>query len=101
MVLHSPDIADADGEPQALWEDGERTFRRSWWVDVQGNRRAVLLVAPAAEHPSRACLDRFAHEYELKDELDKAWAVRQLDLVREAGQSLLVLEDEGGEPVAV
>ncbi|WP_041955287.1 AAA family ATPase [Bradyrhizobium japonicum] len=99
MVPHSPNVAYANGEPQALWEDGERRFRRGWRVDDEGKRRAVLLVAPAADHPSRASLDRLAHEYELKDELDRVWAVRPLDLIREAGRAVLVLEDEGGEPV--
>ena len=99
MVPHSPNVEYADGKPQALWEDGERSFRRGWRVDDEGKRRAVLLVAPAAEHPSRASLDRLAREYELKDELDRAWAVRPLDLVRDAGRTMLVLEDEGGEPI--
>ncbi|MCC8969744.1 AAA family ATPase [Bradyrhizobium brasilense] len=99
MVLHSPNVAYSDGESQALWENGERTFRRGWRVDDEGKRRPVLLVALAADHPSRASLDRFTHEYELKDELDRAWAVRPLDLVRDAGGTMLVLEDEGGEPV--
>ncbi|WGD53154.1 AAA family ATPase [Bradyrhizobium sp. CB1650] len=95
----SPNVAYADGEPQSLWQDGERTFRRGWCVDVEGKRRAVLLVTPAVDHPSRASLDRLTHEYELKDELDREWAVRPLDLIRDAGRSTLVLEYEGGEPV--
>jgi serine/threonine protein kinase len=59
----------------------------------------VLLVAPAADHPSRSCLDRLTHEYQLKDELDGAWAVRPLELVRDASRTMLVLEDAGGGPV--
>ena len=39
-------------------------------------------------------------EYELKDELDGAWAVRPLELVRDRGRTMLVLEDPGGEPLA-
>jgi len=35
----------------------------------------------------------------LKDELDGAWAVRPLKLVREGGGMLLVLEAPGGEPL--
>ncbi|MEA2916317.1 MAG: hypothetical protein QOJ15_8398 [Bradyrhizobium sp.] len=54
---------------------------------------------PAAEHPKPATLDRLAHEYELKDELDGAWAVRPLELVREGGRIMLVLEDTGSEPL--
>ena len=49
--------------------------------------------------PSRSSLDRLTHEYELKDQLDSAWAVRPLDLVRDAGRTMLVLEDVDGEPL--
>ena len=59
----------------------------------------MLLVTPAADHPSRSTVDHFGHEYELKDELESAWAVRPLDLVRDTGRTMLVLDDEGGEPV--
>ena len=45
----------------------------------------------------RPPLDRLAHEYSLKDELDSAWAVRPLELVRDRGRTVLVLEDPGGE----
>jgi PAS domain S-box-containing protein len=82
-----------------VWEDGERVFYRGWRPGDDGNRNAVLLVIPAAEHPSRSSLDRLAHEYGLKDALDGAWAVRPLDLVRDAGRTMLVLEDAGGEPL--
>ena len=98
MVPHSLNVAYSDGKSQVLWEDGERVFRRGWRVDDEGKRRAALLVAPAADHPSRANLDRLTHEFELKDELDRAWAVRPLDLVRDTGRTMLVLEDEGSEP---
>ena len=99
MVSHSLNVAYSDGGSRVAWEDGERVFRRGWRLDDEGKRSAVLLVAPAAEHPSRSSLDRLTHEYGLKDELDGAWALRPLDLVRDSGQTVLVLEDEGGEPV--
>src|SRR6516225_4211383 len=89
----------SDGGSQILWEDGERVFRRGWRSDDRGGRRAVLIVLPAGAHPSRSSLDRLTHEYALKDELDGAWAVRPLDLVRDAGRTMLVLEDAGGEPL--
>ena len=99
MVPHLLNSAYADGSSKILWEDGERVFIRGWRLENDGKRRAVLLVAPAAEHPSRSSLDRLTHEYELKDELDRSWALRPLDLVRDTGRTVLVLEDEGGEPV--
>ena len=55
---------------------------------------------PASEQPTPTTLDRLAHEYSLKDELDGAWAVRPLELVRDRGQTILVLEDPGGEPLS-
>src|SRR5205085_3631526 len=44
-------------------------------------------------------LDRLAHEYGLKDELDGAWAAKPLELVQDRTRTILVLEDLGGEPL--
>ncbi|MCC8944852.1 AAA family ATPase [Bradyrhizobium sp. Arg62] len=99
MVPHSLNVAHSDDGSQVLWKDSERVFRRGWRLDDDGERRAVLLVAPATEHPSRSSVDRLTHEYELRDELDAAWAVRPLELVREANRTMLVLDDVGGEPL--
>src|SRR5215470_2449384 len=99
MVQQSLNIAYSDGSSQVLWEDGERVFSRGWRLDDNGNRIAVLLVAPATDDPSRTRLDRLTHEYELKDELDGAWAARPLALIRDAGRTVLVLDDPGGEPL--
>src|SRR6266700_1026486 len=80
---------------QVLWEDGERVFCRG---NSHGDDTTlVLAVLPASEHPAPAVLDRLAHEYELRDELDRAWAARPLELIRERGRTMLVLEDPGGE----
>ena len=81
-----------------LWEDGDRVFCRGVRY-ADGRKAAVLAVLPAAEHPTAATLDRLAHEYELKDALDGAWAVRPLELVREHGQIVLLLEDTKSEPM--
>jgi PAS domain S-box-containing protein len=87
-----------ESDLQVLWEDGERVFcRRERQAD--GYRATVLVVLPAAEHPTPATLDRLAHEYRLKDELDGAWAVRPLEFVRERDRVMLVLEDDPGEPL--
>ena len=99
MVQQSLNVAYSDGSSHVLWEDGERVFSRGWRLDDDGNRLAVLLVAPAADHPSRSRLDRLTREYELKDELDGAWAARPLALMRDAGRTVLVLDDPGGEPL--
>ena len=99
MMPFSPNGEHPDGSRQVLWEDGERVFCRGWRLDDDGKRRAVLVVLPAAEHPSPSSLDRLAHEYGLKDELDGRWAVQPLELVRDGGRTMLVLEDPGGEPL--
>src|SRR5215813_9483083 len=100
MVQQPLNVAYSDGSSQVLWEDGERVLSRGWRLDDNGNRLAVLLVAVAADHPSRARLDRLAHELSLKDELDAAWAVLPLNVERGSGRTmLLVLEDPGGDPL--
>src|SRR3954447_13599918 len=99
MVQQSLNVAYSDSSSQVLWEDGERVFSRGWRLDDNGNRLAVLLVAPAPDHPSPSRVDRLTHEYELKDELDRAWAARPLALVRDASRTVLVLDDLGGEPI--
>src|SRR6202048_415230 len=83
---------------QILWEDGERVFCRGE-SRANGYRGPVLAVLPAADHPTPVTLDRLAREYELKNELDGSWAVRPLELVRERGRTMLVLEDTGNEPL--
>src|SRR5260370_40138984 len=82
---------------QVLSDDGERFLCRGG--RSEGNASARLAVIPVAEHPAPASLDRLAHEYGLREELDTDWAVRPLDLVRERDGTVLVLEDPGGQPL--
>jgi PAS domain S-box-containing protein len=97
--------AGGDSSLKLLWQDGERVFcRRENHIcggenQASGYQAAVLAVLPAAEHPTPATLDRLAREYGLKDELDGAWAARPLELVRERGRIMLVLEDTYSEPL--
>src|ERR1700724_2990486 len=89
--------AGADSRLQVLSDDGERVFcRRS---GEAGDGDAMLAVVPASDPPTPRSLDRLAHEYGLRSELDSGWAVRPLSLQREHGQTVLVLEDPGGEPL--
>jgi PAS domain S-box-containing protein len=90
---------DEDSSFQVLWEDGERVFCRAWRWGADGDREAVLAVSPAGEHPVPATLDRLAHEYGLRDELDGPWAARPLELGGHRGRTMLLLEDPGGEPL--
>src|SRR5215469_3468489 len=88
-----------DNAFEVLWEDGERVFCRRWLDGGDGDRHAVLAVLPAAEYPTPASLRRLTHEYGLKEDLDSAWAVRPLELVRERGRVMLTLQPTGGEPL--
>jgi predicted ATPase len=98
----NPPSSSGDGRNngfEVLWKDGDRVFCKRRHEDTDGDWRAVLAVVPAAGQATPASLNRLIHEYGLKDELDEAWAVRPLALVRELGQTMLVLNDPGGEPI--
>ncbi|WP_017997359.1 ATP-binding sensor histidine kinase [Rhizobium leguminosarum] len=85
---------------EVLWEDGDRVFHREWRRGTDGKLNPVLVVLSALEYPTPSSLGHLDHEYGLKDELDGAWAARPLELVREGGRTMLVLEDAGSEPLA-
>src|SRR5438105_4360412 len=89
-------FSDGESSLSVLREDGERILCRKC---RNGDRNTVLAVLPATEHPTPGSLDRLTHEYELREVLDGAWAARPLELEREGGRTMLVLEDPGGEPL--
>ena len=84
---------------EVLWEDAERVFCRLSRHDAEGHRHAFIPIVVGAEHPTLESINRLAHEYDLKDYLDNAWALRPLELVRERGRAMLVVEYTGGEPL--
>src|SRR5262245_40033561 len=81
-----------------LWDDGERLYRRVWRNTGDG-RQEFLVAQPGAEQPTPAAVNRLAHEYGLKDDLDRSWAVRPLELVHVHGQTLLLLESTKARPL--
>jgi len=83
---------------QILWDDGERMYCRVERLGEGGSR--ALVAHPATEQPLPATLDRLAHEYSLRDELDSAWALRPRALEHERGQPRLIFDDPGGEPLS-
>jgi PAS domain S-box-containing protein len=60
---------------------------------------SVLVIMPRSEHPRTDSLRMMEHEHSLRAELDPAWAVRAVELVQRQGQTGLILEDPGGEPL--
>ena len=71
-----------DGEEinsrEVLWEDDERVFCRTLREGGDGN--AILALLTRTDNPRPSSLHRFAHEYELKDDLEETWALRPMDL---------------------
>ena len=84
---------------EVLWEDGERVLCRARRVSGAAERTQALALCLATERPSAAALDRLAHELSLQGDLDSAWAVRPLEILRQGGHVMLLLEDRGGEPL--
>ncbi|MEW6343351.1 MAG: AAA family ATPase [Pseudomonadota bacterium] len=44
-------------------------------------------------------LHRLAHEFSLKSDLDGTWAARPVELIRDHGWTVLLIEEPGGEPL--
>src|SRR5580704_12293044 len=85
---------------EVLSEDGERILCRGWLDNANDPQTAATLaVFLVSEHPAPALLDRLTHEYELKDRLDGRSNVRPRALVHENGQTVLLLDDPGGQPL--
>jgi hypothetical protein len=99
MNLSSPVPTKSDDGLEVLREDGERVCCRKRRLNADGELENVLIVTLTAEHPKAASLDRLAHEYALKDELDGAWVVRPLALIRERGRTMLTLEYSASGPL--
>jgi PAS domain S-box-containing protein len=85
------------GGLEILSEDSGLIFGRGWREGPGGRHEDVLIVFPAAEQPPPTTLDRLAHEYSFKDELDRTCSVQPLALVQDRGRTILVLEHPGGE----
>jgi PAS domain S-box-containing protein len=84
---------------QVLWRDAERVFCRFWRDDAKGDRYAFLPLFSGPDHVTPESVNRIAHEFELQEFLDDSWALPPLELVRERGQTMLVVDYTGGEPL--
>ena len=100
--MNASALSDASGRNdsrEVLWENAERVFCRLLGKDAEGHRHAFMPILAGAEHPTLESTNRLAHEYELKDYLEGAWALRPVELVCEPGQTMLVVEYAGGDPL--
>ena len=88
-----------DDSLEVLWRDAGRVFCRLWRDDAEGETHAFIPINSDAAHPALESVNRLTHEYELQRYLDRAWALRPLELLRERGQTMLVVDYTGGEPL--
>ena len=85
---------------EVLWRDADRAFCRLRRDVADGGRHAFIPIHSGAEHPTLESLNRLTHEYELREYLDRTWALQPVELVRERGQSMLVVDYAGGDGCA-
>ena len=84
---------------EVLWRDTGRVFCRFWRNDSEGEKHAFVPIPAGVERPTLESVNRLTREHELKSYLDSAWALRPLELVHERGQTMLVVDYTGGEPL--
>ena len=97
--MNARDRESDKGCSEVLWEDADRSFCRLTHDGNAGNRHAFIPVISGPAHSIQARINRLAHEFELKDHLDAEWALRPIELVRESGHTMLVVEFSGGAPL--
>jgi predicted ATPase/signal transduction histidine kinase/DNA-binding response OmpR family regulator/serine/threonine protein kinase/HPt (histidine-containing phosphotransfer) domain-containing protein len=69
------------------------------WRCVTADGGARLLQFPVAEQPPTALLARLEHEFQLRAELDRNWALQPQELIKTKGQMLLAFDDAYGVPL--
>ncbi len=84
---------------ELLWREAGRAFCRLWRDDGGESRYAFIPISSGVEHPALESVNRLTQEHELNSYLDSSWALRPLELVRERGQTILVVDYTGGEPL--
>jgi len=84
---------------EVLWEDADLVFCRLSRDDVEGHRHAFIPIHSSAGHPALESVNRLTHEYELREYLQRAWALRPMEIVSDRGHSMLVVDYTGGEPL--
>ncbi|REG57667.1 PAS/PAC sensor signal transduction histidine kinase [Paraburkholderia sp. BL6669N2] len=81
-------------ELEPLHDDGDFSLYRA-----RRPRHAVSVLALVVTRPASQSITRLEHEYGLAPLLDASWAARPLALYRRREPPMLVLDDDGGEPL--
>jgi hypothetical protein len=98
-VRDSRSSMNASISPEVLWENTERVFCRLAPGHSPDRSYAFMPAQSGSAHPLPESIDRLAHEFELRDHLDCAWALRPQRLIRERGRTMLTVEYTAGEPL--
>jgi predicted ATPase/signal transduction histidine kinase len=91
--------AGASSIGEILWQDTERVFCKLSRADSERDLHAFVPAYSDAEPPTIQSIERLAHEFSLKDHLDASWALRPLELVRDRGRTMLIVDYPGGAPL--
>jgi predicted ATPase/signal transduction histidine kinase/GAF domain-containing protein len=89
--------AEDSGAAQVLSQESDILLRRIRRQGADGDLSRSFTVLAASERPASNSLNALAREYELAEYLDRNWAIRPLELVQEHDETILILEDPGGE----
>ncbi|MGF6771899.1 PAS domain S-box-containing protein [Paraburkholderia sp. GAS199] len=84
---------------QVAWDDGPHAMWRGRRRTDSGAYEPVLVLRPSGAYPRAEIMDRLSHEYGLANILERAGALRPLQLVRMDGEAMLVLEEWDGQPL--
>lgn len=83
-----------------LWQDAAHLFCKLRRGVASTESHAFIPLPSDNKRPLLEAYQRFSHELALQPCLDGAWALRPLELVRDRGQVLLVVDYPGGEPLS-
>jgi hypothetical protein len=89
--------AEDSGAIQVLSQESDILLRRIRRQGTDGDLSSSITVLAISERTTPNSLNGVAREYEFAEYLDPDWALRPLELVQEHGQTILILEDPGGE----
>ncbi|MCK1595035.1 ATP-binding sensor histidine kinase [Bradyrhizobium sp. 164] len=88
--------AEERGAVEVLSQEGDILLRRITRQITNTDPSTPITVLAASERTAPN-FDGLTREYALAEYLDRNWALRPLELLREHGQTTLILEDPGGE----
>jgi PAS domain S-box-containing protein len=85
---------------EVLWQNDDYNYCKMSRNGDAGLRHEFMAVSTRSELPNSRTVDRLLNEYALREHLDDAWAMRPLEVGREQGKIILVLEQPRGQPLA-